>query len=80
MKHNNVNFVDKEIRIVLDFVISEKTTKKETIQLLCALRRFLKKHLTIEIKDDYWIDNTNIVSMSVSNSEDVTIFDKIETF
>ena len=53
--------------------------EKETIQLLCALRRFLKNHLTIEIKDDYWIDNTNIVSMSVSNSEDVTIFDKIET-
>ena len=72
---NTLDF-DKEntnLRIVLDFVISETTTKKETIQLLRALRRFLRRHMAIELRDDYWIDSSNIMSMSVSNSEDVTI-------
>tara|TARA_R110002074_G_scaffold27763_1_gene80389 strand:+ start:424 stop:756 length:333 start_codon:yes stop_codon:yes gene_type:complete len=73
MKNKTLKSVDKEIKIVIDFVISETTTKKETIQLLRSLRRFLRRHMAIELRDDYWIDSSNIMSMSVSNSEDVTI-------
>ncbi len=62
---NTLDF-DKEntnLRIVLDFAMTEKTTKTEAIQLLRTLRRS--------------INNNNIVNMSVSHSEDVTIFDII---